>query len=207
MVGAVQQREIDDFLKSLKVTAGSRFNSSKRLELIDRRLTALNSFSSAYIIIITVFPYIVNVDVSINKYLTLFTIVLSSILLASSLLQYAGSYAVKSEQFHRSALEMQELRREFRAKMVGMTSDEFIIISSKYNLILQKYSINHDDMDFYRYKLNNTEYYNVRGWDRFVLILRVFWAYRWPSFVILMLTVLVVLVLLYAWIGSSRCQS
>ena len=53
-MGAAQ---FDELAKSMKVTAGSRFNAAKYLETHDRNLTWVTAFTSVYIITITIIPY------------------------------------------------------------------------------------------------------------------------------------------------------
>ncbi|WP_411969144.1 SLATT domain-containing protein [Mesorhizobium sp. CA15] len=89
-----------DLLRSLKMTAGSRFNAGKRMEKHDRRLTFLTAMTSAYVIALTVLPYFIKLPVPVTDHLNLFTVVLSVVILISSLLQYSSNNTVKAEQYH-----------------------------------------------------------------------------------------------------------
>jgi hypothetical protein len=137
-----------DFLRAMKDTARSRFKAHKRLSDLDRKLTRIVSLSTAYIIILTITPYIIKGPTYVSDVLNFSTIFLSIIVLVGSLLQYSGQYALSAEQMHRSALEINEVRRNVQYNILDTTTslDEW---TAAYNLVLQKYSINHTDMDYH----------------------------------------------------------
>lgn len=185
---------VKGLLRSLKATAGSRFNASKRLSHVDSRLTALTAFTSAFIIALTVFPKFVAVPDTSRGWLEMATIAFSILLLAASVLQYASNHAVKAELFHRSALEIQELKRELQFKATRVTEGEFNEISKKYNEILKRYSLNHDDVDFYRQQLEYPKDYSVQWLDRECKRIKVFVAYSYPTIILFSTAVFLVLV-------------
>ncbi|MCL7999052.1 SLATT domain-containing protein [Brucella sp. 21LCYQ03] len=189
---------VQDFLRSLKVTAGSRFNAAKRMEHVDQRMTVLSSFSSAYLILVSVVPAIISVTAPAQSILTLFSISLSVVLLASSVSSYARAYGVKAEQYHRSALEIQELRRELRFIGENVAKEDFERLSHRYNAILQKYSLNHSDVDFYRYQLEYKTDYQLGRLDRLIKRLQVSLAYSYPTIAITIITIAVFLFLFIA---------
>lgn len=151
--------DVDDFLRSLKVTAGSRFNAAKRLENIDRRMTLLSSFTSAYIILLSVGPSLIGVGPEVQPTVNMFSTALAVLLLASTVLSYASNHAVLAELHHRSALEIQEIRRRLRFTECQGPNEQIRALSDEYSRILAKYSINHIDADFYRYQISNPEIY------------------------------------------------
>jgi hypothetical protein len=64
---------------------------------------------------------------------------------------YADRHAVEAEQMHRCALEINEIRRNFAN--LDMEDPKILKNTAKeYNFVLQKYSINHTDRDFQKYK-------------------------------------------------------
>lgn len=186
---------VQDFLRSLKVTAGSRFNAAKRMEHVDKRMTVLTSFSSAYLILISVLPAIITISPEAKAALTFFSISLSVILLASSVSSYARAYGVKAEQYHRSALEIQELRRELRFMGEKITRTEFENLSHRYNSILQKYSLNHSDVDFYCYQVEYPKDYQLGFYDKAVKKFRIFLSYSYPTLALIFISFLVFLFL------------
>lgn len=142
----------------MKNTARARFKAHKRLTELDVRQTKIVSLSTAFIIVLTVAPYIIKCPTYVTDALNLFTIVFSIVILVYSLLQYSSQNALAAEQFHRSALEINELRRDLE-----MASDEDLIETKKcidrYDAVLQKYSINHKDVDFHAAILEKLEEY------------------------------------------------
>ncbi|NNH57532.1 SLATT domain-containing protein [Rhizobium laguerreae] len=196
---------ITDFNRSLKATAGARFKAAKRLEHIDKRMTALTSFSSAYLILLSVGPSLMGASAVSQPITNLFSTALSVLLLASSVLSYASGHAVRSEQYRRSALEIQEIRRELRFAGDNVTQELFSTLSHRYDAVLQKYSINHDDVDFYRYQLQYPKEYIMNRFDRFEKSAKVFMAYSYPAMILLLLTGAVFLFTLFliVWGGDA----
>lgn len=76
------------------------------------------------------------------------TVSLSIIILVSSLIQYSSQYALTAEQHHRSALEINELRRKIElSDPAKFDFNALHEVTSQYNSVLHKYSINHDNID------------------------------------------------------------
>lgn len=144
----------------MKATAGCRFNAAKRLEKRDRRMISLSAFTSVYVILLSVLPLFFEVGIVIAKILTAITIIFSLIILASSLLQYSNNDPVRAEQHHRCALEINALRRQLRSTEV-CDMEVLNRYSGTYDGIIQKYGINHLDIDFYKYKLDHPDEYYV----------------------------------------------
>ena len=65
--------------------------------------------------------------------------------------------AVNAEQHHRSALEINELRRELLVHGNSITSENLIVFGAKYSAVLQKYSINHSNLDFEQFMADRPE--------------------------------------------------
>jgi hypothetical protein len=155
----------EKLLHSLKSTAGARFNAAKRLGAKDRALTRLTAFTSAYLIVLTVLPYFIKVPQAVTDNLNLLTVVFSIVILVSSLLQYSSGDVVSAEQHHRAGLEMSEIARELTIKLEVVQDPELLSLTGRYNATLQKYSINHEDVDFQRYQVENPEKYSWLTWS------------------------------------------
>lgn len=145
---------VDNLLRRMKETAGSRFNAHKRLEHRDRTLTFGTAFVSAYVIALTILPYFLPIRKSDTDIIGFFTVLFSIFIIISTLAQFSGSYSVLAEQHHRCALEINEIRSELDIKKDIITTDEIINIQDKYNSILQKYSINHENVDYDKHRLS-----------------------------------------------------
>lgn len=155
----MQGEILDKFIRSLRETAGSRFNAAKRLAGRDRRLTAVAAVSSVYIIILTVLPYFLNVPPEITTYLNIFIIFLSMVILVVSLLQYSSDNVINSEKLHRSGLEVKEIERELELRQDQIDVAELDLYRVRYNNVLEKYSVDHDRRDYALYQIENREKY------------------------------------------------
>jgi hypothetical protein len=154
-----------ELLHEMKVTKGSRFNAAERLRRRDRRMITITAFASVYVIVLTIMPLFFHVGEAITGVLNAITICFSIIILASSLLQYSNNDPVRAEQHHRCALEINALRRELRA--TESTNYQILFESGKrYDEILQKYSLNHDPIDFIKYKLEHPHEYPDQGREK-----------------------------------------
>jgi hypothetical protein len=151
---------LDQLDKSLCYTARSRFNAAKRLEKRDHQIGWVVSMASAYTIIVSVFPYIVKLPQNVTDFLNLVVVAFSIVTLVFSLLVASRRDSVNAEQHHRSGLELNEVRRELATeryeaavKNASISKDERLKLQQKYNDVLQKYSVNHEDIDFKRQQL------------------------------------------------------
>jgi SMODS and SLOG-associating 2TM effector domain family 5 len=199
--GGVANIAAEKLLHTLKSTSASRFNAAKRLAAKDRALTRVTAFTSAYLIILTALPYFVKLPQEVSDNLNLLTVVFSIIVLVSSLLQYSSGDVVSAEQHHRAGLEMSEIARELAIKLPSIQDAELLLMTSRYNATLQKYSINHDDVDFARYQMENPEKYPWLTWsDRLSIQVRTFAVKHVFSAVLIIITVLLLgLVFWYAY--------
>ena len=158
--------------KSLCYTARSRFNAAKRLERRDRRIGWVVSMASAYTIIIAATPYVIRLPADASNLLNLAVIAFSIVTLVSSLLVASRHDAVNAEQHHRSGLELNEVRRklaseryEAEATNTPIPKEKRVEFQQMYADVLQKYSVNHADIDFKRQQLEwSHELPWLNGW-------------------------------------------
>lgn len=155
---------LDDLEKRIGETARSRFIASTRLGKRDQRISWIVAMASTYGIVLTVIPYFVRISLDVVDIFNLVTVGLSIVTLVSSLLIGSRRDAVNAEQHHRSALELNELKRELM--LLKSLSDEGRLDASscksmveRYNNILQKYSINHEPEDYARLQLERSHDY------------------------------------------------
>ncbi|GLU25537.1 SLATT domain-containing protein [Brucella sp. NBRC 12950] len=143
-------------LKEMKRTKGSRFNASMRLEERARKRTRNTAYASASVVCLTLIPAFFDVFEPIEKAISLVTIALSIFILASSLLQTADADPVKADQFQRCALEINSLRREFRSTQ-NFSLKNTQEYSTRFDGILQRYNINHEEVDYEKYRLDHPD--------------------------------------------------
>ena len=119
-LNSIRTTALDERLKELLhkmgVTAGARFNAAKRLQGRDRRMALVVALSSAFVIALTVIPYIYRLPPPVTGDLSVITLVMSVLILAVSLIQYSNNDAVIADQHHRSGLEINELKHELSVK-------------------------------------------------------------------------------------------
>jgi hypothetical protein len=148
--------------------------ASKRLADRDKQLAALTGFSSAYLIVLTVLPYLVRLPQQDANHINLFAVGLALVILVSSLLQYSKADVVNSEQHHRSALEINEVVGEIDSETAPIRSEKLKSYANMYAAILQKYSVNHDGIDYMAIQLQRPDEYNWLNFiDRFWMRLRI----------------------------------
>jgi SMODS and SLOG-associating 2TM effector domain family 5 len=164
------------FTRSLKATAGSRFIAARRLENNDKRLTILIALAASLAIILAVSPYLIGLPHDLSNKVNLFNVSLSIIILISSLLQYSNNGTLNAEQHHRCALEINEIIRDIEARSTGLPQSDFLEYVAKYSLVLQKYSINHDECDYWEFQLNHPEEHTWMSWySRLQKRVMIFW--------------------------------
>lgn len=187
----------ENLLRKMAVTSGCRFNAAKRLEERDGNLTRLTAFASAYVIVLTVLPYFMHLQQSISDWLNLFTVGCAIVILISSLLQNASGNAVNAEQHHRSGLEISDVWRDLDITKHDVSDDDLKTFSSRYNAILHKYSVNHDDIDFAKYRLERPEFYGViKGWDNLRIRCQLLYTKYLPSISLTLMTLIIIILLL-----------
>lgn len=194
----IQARRLSE---TMKTTAGCRFIAAKRLEVRDQALTRLTAFTSSYVIILTALPYFLKTSVHVTDIINLFTIGCAIVILISSLLQYSNNAVANAEQHHRSGLEINEVRREFEIGMDHVDETKVLATSSKYNSVLQKYSVNHDDIDYLKYQYERPESYPwITGNKRDRVMVTLLYQKYVPSITLIVISLLVLATL----IGSGR---
>jgi SMODS and SLOG-associating 2TM effector domain family 5 len=144
-------------LYSLRATSAARFHAAKRLSARDRNLTRLTAFTSAYVIALTIVPYFIKLPQQVTDNFNLLTVAFSIVILVSSLLQYSSGDVVNAEQHKRCALELDEIQRELRIKLTELTDGELLEMCRRYSVVLQKYSVNHDDVDFIKFQIDRPD--------------------------------------------------
>jgi len=192
----------DHLVKALKETAGSRFIAAKRLEEHDKRLTRLTAFTSAYIIALTILPYFIKLSPQVADVSNLITVAFALVILVASLLQYSSGDMVSAEQHHRSALEINEIRRLLLAQQT-LTQDVLVDFTNRYNAVLQKYSVNHDDLDYRRFQLERSnEYPWLTVGAKLWIATRLFATKHTPTAILGLVTIFFATVLLYGVLHS-----
>lgn len=192
-----------ELLANMKSTAAARFNAAKRLEGREQSLTRLTAFASAYLVALTVLPYFIDLPPGSADRMNLLTVGLGVIILVVSLIQYSARDGVNAEQHYRCGLEIGEMRRRLKIIADVISDSDLVEAANSYALILQKYSINHDQIDYDQYKVERTdEAKKLSFFERSSLPIRIVFARQFPNILLLLLSSLI-LWLLAAIIGPA----
>lgn len=199
-MAAADEKKVAELSRSMRVTAGCRFSAARRMTDHDRKLTRLTAFTSAYVILLTFVPYVWMVGENVKAILDISIVVLSVVILVSSLLQYSSGEIVNAEQHHRCALEINELYRALHFFPSPVSEDDLKKTSEKYNAVLQKYSINHDDIDYFSYQLKKPDDFpRLTVSETVILKARLFFARHMPTFWLMVVTTFSIALMLYVY--------
>lgn len=179
----------DELSAKMKTTAGCRFIAHKRLLALDAAWTRLTALTSAYLIVLTALPYFLTLPPHVANHINLATLTMAVIVLIASLVQYASNNSATGEQFHRSALEIDEIRRDLESAKPELAEDALRVATTRYNNLLQKYSVNQDEIDYVRYQYDRPDEYPwLSSRKRSIISFAVFWSKHWSAIVTFLIT-------------------
>ena len=188
---------VKDLLYRMEVTKGSRFNASKRLEGRERRMALLIALASALVIALTFMSTAYRLPPTVVSDLNVVTMVASVLILAVSLIQYSNNDAVNAEQHHRCGLEINELRGQVQSMQEPVSEDNLREFSRRYAHILDKYSVNHDLVDYDRYRLDHPASFKLSLIEKLFIHARSMGQTQWPN--VLMAIIVVAAIFLVFW--------
>ena len=188
---------VKDLLYRMEVTKGSRFNASKRLEGRERRMALLIALASALVIALTFMSTAYRLPPAVVSDLNVVTMVASVLILAVSLIQYSNNDAVNAEQHHRCGLEINELRGQLQSMQEPVSEDNLREFSRRYAHILDKYSVNHDLVDYDRYRLDHPASFKLSLIEKLFIHARSMGQTQWPN--VLMAIIVVAAIFLLFW--------
>ncbi|HTW50327.1 MAG TPA: SLATT domain-containing protein [Stellaceae bacterium] len=145
----------EDFLWRLKVTSGSRFNAAKRLSRRDALVTILNAVANITVIFLSVVLATVKAGENATVMLTLFTILASIALLATTIFQYAFKDGVYAERMESCGFDISALRRKALYSNIQNRQDLMIFVNT-HSEIMARYP-NHAEVDYQRYRDENPD--------------------------------------------------
>ena len=147
--------QIEALAQNMKVTASCRFIAAARLDKRDKSSNVVVSVYSALLICLSLAAFSLLLSSSLIRYVSFFGVAASILLLVMSMRNFAHKFGVEAEQMHRSALEINEIRRNLLALPEGQAIERLSYFTNQYNSVLQKWSVNHDEDDFLKYKYNH----------------------------------------------------
>ncbi|EGR0495312.1 SLATT domain-containing protein [Vibrio cholerae] len=144
-------------------TSRIRFTAAKRLKDKNKLSNQTISFSSAYLILLSVIQILIENE-SLNSFLTVVNIFLAIVILVLSQLEAAADYSLRSSKFHECGLRVGALYSQLRR--IKSEKDELkpkdymakvTAIDEQYNSVLSGYE-NHEDIDYQMFKANYPKY-------------------------------------------------
>lgn len=191
-------RPTNDFSRMLALVAAARLNAAQRLLELDSRITLLNASMVFFIIALTITPKFVEMPFAHRNGFEFITIVLAILLLAFILLQYSANNALRAEQFHRSALEIQDMQRQVNFKGFNVSEREFQDLSKRFDEVLQRYSLKHDPIDYLRARFEQTDEFIASPFAARFVQCRIWLASGYPLLLTVLIAVAVAAMLLSA---------
>jgi hypothetical protein len=140
----------------MQQTKGARFNAAKRLEDRSRRRATLIAYASISVVVVTLLPAFFDLPVWLRAAISLATIAMSLVILVYSMLQAQNRDLLVAHQLHSCALEINSLRREVRTA-ISLSLQQASEYTKKYDDILRRYNVNHDPIDYEKYKLDHPD--------------------------------------------------
>jgi hypothetical protein len=146
---------IEDLLRQIWITKGSRFNAHRRLQKRGHISTLTINLLTAYILIISLVSIIpiFNLSPFQSQLISYSTSAMAIILLVLSVLEGAQEYSLKAERMHQCAIELSGLYNEIKIVLekhsMKNNKTKFIVSSAKnYQAILTRTAENHDLIDY-----------------------------------------------------------
>lgn len=132
------------------ITKSSRYEGARRLRRRGRLSLWTISALSVYTIFLALVQIAQLVSVPILEWLPFATLVLSIVVLVVSVLETGANYAIRAEALHRSGNEIARLVDDFESKhRVGLVDSDYEKeIIDNYHGIIERYSDNHEEIDY-----------------------------------------------------------
>ena len=154
------------YKNSVRITAGCRFEASRRLKSKD-------SASATTIAILSLYPITLSVadlvpafkELNYTVYIPFVATVASIVVLVLSLLEYAKQYSVRAAQMQQCGQELNEIYYELDHLIASnlIDPDSFKAIRTRYDNIINKYPENHTQKDFHYYRATHDKKVRDKG--------------------------------------------
>ena len=168
----------EHLLRSLQVTATSRFIGAKRLRSHEAWSLWAISFASLLLIFVPLFqPFGMKVYLS-DSVINLAQILAASIILVFSLLVNGSKFGLRAELMHGCALSINSISRRLEESIQqGTTPYDLPKLRKEYEIVLEKHE-NHSDLDFMFAKIRRfSKFYNITWKQKSVALIRYWFSY------------------------------
>lgn len=157
-----KETPVQHLLRSLQITATSRFFAAKRFRSHESWSLWAISFASLLLIFIPLFkPFGLSIYL-LDGLVNVAQVLSAAIILVFSLLVNGSKYGERAEMMHSCALAINSLSRKLEKQIYAGTAEEaHSVLSCEYENLLEKHE-NHSDQDFLFAQIRKfPTYYNV----------------------------------------------
>jgi len=155
---------LDRWYRKVWITRGCRFNANdryiKHASLSNLTLVLMN----IYVLAINLFPLTPGLkDYFPAGDITIYTIILSVLMLSVGQLISSKDYTLKAMAFHDCAKKLSVIYDEIdllKNSTVSVEVTDLRIIIKEYNQIIEKYETNHKDIDLHLFRSNNHTHFS-----------------------------------------------
>lgn len=159
---SAKETPVQHLLRSLQITATSRFFAAKRFRSHESWSLWAISFASLLLIFIPLFkPFGLPIYLS-DGLVNVAQVLSAAIILVFSLLVNGSKYGERAEMMHSCALAINSISRKLEKQIhAGTADDAHAVLSAEYENLLEKHE-NHSDQDFLSAQIRKFPgYYNV----------------------------------------------
>ncbi len=165
-------RVADQLLRKMWHTKACRFNAFERLRF-------KKTLSGVAIVMLGFYIFTISLLLLVahkcsapadprTVYITL--VLLAVLMITITLLEGAKHYALDADRHYRCAREVSDLFNTFEALATAEADDRRIEFNRRYGEILTTYEVDHADIDYRRFKLDNRALLGLKGGEIFTLI-------------------------------------
>ncbi len=161
----------DQLLRKMWHTKGCRFNAFERLRFKKTLSNISIILLSFYIFIVSLLELVApKCTGAADPRVVFITLVLLAVLLISvTLLEGAKNYALDADRHYRCAREVSELFNTFEAMGTEEAEGRRVEFTRRYGEALSRHDIEHRDIDYRRFKLDNHLLLGIKGGEFFAL--------------------------------------
>lgn len=165
-------RVVDQLLRKMWYTKACRFNAFERLRFKKSLSSIAIVMLGFYIFTVSLLQLVAHKCAAGSDPRTVFiTLVLLAVLLITvTLIEGAKRYALEADRHYRCAREVSELFNTFEALSTEEADGRRVEFNRRYTEILTDFEIEHDDIDYRRFKLDNRALLGLKAGEVITLI-------------------------------------
>ncbi len=146
------------YSNTLSITAGCRFEASRRLDKKDGVSAVTISTLSLYAISFSLAPYFIDVElVKSLSFLPFVSVIISIFIIILTLLEASKKYSVRAEMMHQCGKALNELHYEldYLINTGNINETRFHQIKESYDKVIKNFPENHEQLDFHYYRVTH----------------------------------------------------